>query len=137
MENTTTRLAVRIQTHPPYQVDWSSKTPQKSRCHLQESDILPSDHDAEHLNTYMLSFVMSFIVKKLKSLSDLDQFLPTESFHAQKSEVVPLKLLFRDEKLTDENIHILREYAKEAKLDGSPQIRAIFSCFNFISKIST
>ncbi len=122
IENTTTRLAVRIHNYPPYEIDWNDTSPQRSRCSLGENDILPSDEDARNLNEHMLKFVMSFIVKKLRSLSDLAQFLPSESFPAHKSEIIPLKLLFRDEKSIDENIQILVQYTKDANLDGSPQV---------------
>ena len=57
------------------------------------------------------------------SLSDLAQFVPPDSSPpAQKSEVVPLKLLFRDEKSIDETIQILVHYIKDADLDGTPQV---------------
>ena len=59
MENTTTRLAVRILNYPPYEIDWADNSPQRSRCSLEEKDILPSDEDSQHLNDHMLKFVMS------------------------------------------------------------------------------
>lgn len=124
MENTTSRIAIRIQNYPPYEVDWADNSSQRSRRDLREKDILPNDEDGQILYDHMLKFVMSFTVKKLKSLSDLLQFLPSPSdcSHAHKSEVVPLKLLFMDEKSIDENIQILVQYTKDASLDGSAQV---------------
>lgn len=125
MENTTSRLAVRIQNYPPYAVDWADTSPQRSRSELCEKDILPGDNDGQVLYDHMLRFVMSFIVKKLKSLSDLHQFLTSPAgicSHAHKSEVLPLKLLFMDEKFIDENIRILMQYTRDASLDGSAQV---------------
>ena len=62
-------------------------------------------------------------MKHLESLHDLAQFLPSKSsLPAHKTEVIPLKLLFKDEKFIDENIQILVQYTKDADLDGSPQV---------------
>ena len=41
MENTTTRLAVQIQNHPPSPFSLDDSTPQKSCSELKEEDILP------------------------------------------------------------------------------------------------
>ena len=74
----------------------------------------------------MIKFMISFIVKELVCLSDLSQFVPSDacsSLSVQKSEVVPLKLLFRDEKSIDEIIQILVQYIQDADLDGAPQVR--------------
>ena len=123
MENTTSRLAIQIQNYPPYEVDWADNSAQKARCDLEEKDILPNDEDGQQLYDHMLKFVMSFLVKKLESLSDLCQFLPSAVERSTcKSEIVPLMLLFRDEKSIDENIQILVQYTKDAELDGSPQV---------------
>ena len=45
-----TWLAVRILNYPPYEIDWADNSPQRSRCSLDEKDILPSDEDSQHLN---------------------------------------------------------------------------------------
>ena len=123
MENTTTRLAIRIQNHPPFSFSWDDNTPQKSRSDLKEEDILPNEEDGYHLHQRMISFMMKFLVQELHSLSDLRQFLPTKQQPpVHKSEVMPMKLLFRDEKYTDENIQIMLQLLKDANLDGSPQV---------------
>ena len=113
MENTTSRLAVRVHKYPPFPFQWNDKSPQMSRC----------EADGDCLRDHMLKFMMSFMVKELKSLSDLAQFVPSPTMSpAHKSEILPLKLLFRDEKSIDENIQILVQYIKDASLDGSPQV---------------
>lgn len=124
MENTTSRLAIGIRNFPPFEIDWAEKSPQKNRCNLLETDILPSDDDGIQLHDSIMKFVQSFLVKKLKSLSDLLQFVPSssQSIPAQKSDVVPLQLLFQDEKSIDSNIQILNQFAKDADLDGNPQV---------------
>ena len=55
----------------------------------------------------------------------LKRFLPDEtSLHpVTKSEVVPMKVLFRDEKYVSETIEILLDLAKNAKLTGQSQVR--------------
>ena len=123
MKNTTSRLAVRVRKYPLFKFQWSDTSSQKSRSELDEKDILPSEADGACLHTRMIKFMMSFIVKEFVSLSNLAQFIPSESVSpVQKSEVVPLKLLFRDEKSTDETIQILVRYIKDADLDGTPQV---------------
>ena len=123
MENTTSRLAVRVTKHPPFEFQWSDTSSQQSRSELDETDILPSEADGACLHARMVKFMMSFMVKELVSLSDLAQFVPSDSSPpVQKSEVVPLKLLFRDEKSIDETIQILVHYIKDAHLDGTPQV---------------
>ena len=47
---------------------------------------------------------------------------PDRSSVVHKSRVVPMKLLFKDEKYTDENIQILQEYSRECNLTGSSQV---------------
>ena len=71
----------------------------------------------------MMNFMMEFFVKELKSLSDLCQFLPAKQRPpVHKSVVMPMKLLFQDEKYTDENIQIMLQLVKDANFDGSPQV---------------
>ena len=123
MENTTSQLAVRMYKYPPFPFQWDDKSPQMSRGDLKEKDVLPSEGDGDCLRDHMLKFMMTFIVKEFKSLTDLAHFIPSQSVPpAHKSEVLPLKLLFRDEKSIDENIQILVQYIKDAASDGSPQV---------------
>ena len=123
IENTTTRLAVQIQNHPPFPFPWDDNAPQKSCSELKEENILPNEDNGHHLYQQMMNFMMDLLVNEHKSLSDLCQFLPTKQHPpAHKSVVMPMKLLFRDEKYTDENIQIMLQLLKDANLDGSPQV---------------
>ena len=123
MKNTTSRLAVRIQNYPPFPFQWNDATPQKSRGDLDEKDIVASDEVGVVLRSHMLTFMKTFMVQELISLSDLAQFIPSSPpLPANKSEILPLKLLFRDEKYIDENIQILLQYMKETSSEGSPQV---------------
>jgi hypothetical protein len=96
MENTTSRLAVRIAKLPPFEFQWNDTTSQWPRSELDETDILPSEADGAALYARMIEFMMSFMVKELVSLSDLAQFVTSDTCSSpsvQKSEVIPLKLL--------------------------------------------
>ena len=122
MENTTSRLAVRIKKYPPFNFEWNDMTPQKSRGDLNESDVLASEEDGVRLRSHMLKFMMSFMVKQLISLSDLAKFITSQNPPpVEKSEIIPLKMLFRDEKFIDENIQML-QYMKDAASEGTPQV---------------
>ena len=48
---------------------------------------------------------------------------PNTGPRVKPSVVVPMKILFHDEKYTDENILILQKLAKDAKMTGIPQVR--------------
>ena len=82
--------------------------------------------------------MMKFLVQEFDTFSDLKRFLPDETpLHpATKSEVVPMKVLFRDEKYVSETIEILMDLAKNAKLTGQPQVClyvVIMYCINMFS----
>ena len=57
-------------------------------------------------------------------LAGLTKFLPATDVSSPilKSTVIPQEVLFRDEKYTDENIHILRQYIQDCKFTGRPQV---------------
>lgn len=76
VENTTNRLAVQIQNYPSFPFSWDDNTLQKSRSELKEEEILPNEDDGHHLYQRMMNFMMEFVVKEFKSLSDLRQFVP-------------------------------------------------------------
>ena len=109
---------------PEWEVDWDDTKPQKPRRELQLHDILPSEADGEEFHRRAVHFVMQLLVTEFDSLSNLSRYLPPETlvFPAAKTNVVPMRLLFRDEKYTSENVEILRETAKDANLQGSPQV---------------
>ena len=90
---------------PPFPFSWDDNAPQKSCSALKEENILPNKDDGHHLHHQMMNFLMEFFVNELKGLSDPRQFLPSKQHPpAHKSMVIPMKLLFLDEKYTDENI---------------------------------
>ncbi len=65
-----------------------------------------------------------FLVNEFSSLTHLKQFIP-EDAHSDEGpdEVVPMKVLFKDEKYTAETIDILSQIAEDANLDNvSPQV---------------
>ena len=106
MLNVTSRLAVSLQNLPDWNVDWSDSQPQRSRQSLTISDFLPSLEDARHLKERATAFLMRFLAEEFDSLSDLEPFVPShQSPHpVQKSTVVPMKVLFKDEKYIGETI---------------------------------
>ena len=67
---------------------------------------------------------MQLLVTEFDSLSDLKRHVHPEEplFPATKKNVVPTRLLFRDEKYTSENVEILKETEKGANLYGNPQV---------------
>ena len=127
MRNYTTRLAVKIQHLSPYDFDWSNNLPQRSRESLQEENILADEEDGVVLHKRMVQFMMQFLVTEFSDLQNLSQFSPSLSgpHTVEKSVVVPMKMLFCDEKYTDENILILHQFIEDAALSGHPQV--IFS----------
>ena len=124
MLNATSRLAVDIRHLPDWEVDWDDTKPQRSRKELHLQDVLPSEADGEEFHRRAVHFVMQLLVTEFDSLSDLKRHIPPEEplFPATKTNVVPMRLLFRDEKYTSENVEILKEMAKDANLHGNPQV---------------
>ena len=67
---------------------------------------------------------MEILISEFKSLDDLQSHLPQRgSPHPiWKTVVVPMQILFKDEKLKAETIDILLELMKNAELSGEPQV---------------
>jgi len=124
MLNATSRLAVRIQHLPDWEVDWEDTKPQKSRRELKLHDILPSEADGEEFHQRAVHFVMQLLVTEFDSLADLRKHVSPEeqAFPPIKTDVAPMRILVRDEKYTSENVEILKETAKDANLHGNPQV---------------
>ena len=122
MMNVTTRLAVRICHLPDFPFSWSDTTPQRSQQSLTIEDYLPNEKESSELESTM--YVMGFLVEAFPCLKDLKPFVPTpKPLHPpDKSEVVPMKLLFRDEKYKSETIEILSQLIRDANLSGEPQV---------------
>ena len=123
MLNLTSRLAIQMQNMPGGDVDWADCRPQKRRSSPTCSDFLPDDNDVVHLHKRAVQLIMEVLVAKFKSLNNLQPHLPQrESPHPiQKTVVVPMQILFKDEKFKAETIQILSDLMKDAGLSGEPQ----------------
>ena len=123
MLNVTSRLASEMR-HVPEDVDWADSSPQGSRTHLTAADILPDVDDTSVLRKRALLYLQHFIVTEFSALSELHQVLP--ALHpcggVTKTNVVPMKILFRDEKYAAENVEILHDLVKNAALIGTNQV---------------
>ena len=124
MCNTTTRLAIGIDHLPSYDFSWEDCTPQKMRNDLTLDEIFPIVDDGRVLFERAVQYTAQVLVKEFPTFSNLRQFVvsPDRSSAMHKSRVIPMKLLFKDEKYTDDNIQILQQYSRECNLTGSPQV---------------
>ena len=121
MMNVTTRLAVRIRFLPEFPFSWSDTSPQKSRQSLTIEDYLPSASESQQLEERATHSMMGFLVETFACLQDLQSFVPVmEPLH--QPQVVPMKLLFRDEKYKSEIIQILSQLIQDANLSGEAQV---------------
>ena len=111
-----------IKNLPQYEFDWDDHTPQCPVQTLSEEDILPSENDGVILYNRMVAYVRNFLIDTLDSLEHLRSSNHSPATRVQKSVVIPMKLLFRDEKYTDENIMILHQLISDAKLIGTHQV---------------
>ena len=68
--------------------------------------------------------MMGFLVKTFACFKDLAEFVPKpKTAHpAMKSEIVPMKILFKDEKYKSETIDILSHLMSDANLSGNHQV---------------
>ena len=127
MLNITARLAVNIRHLPDEQIDWSDDKPQRSMESLTISDFMLSESDAEEMSARATRYIMRFLVSNFSTFSDLKKFVPDEApLHpVVKTEVIPMKILFRDEKYISDTIEILSKLVEDAKLCGEPQVSTI------------
>ena len=118
MMNVTTRLAVRIRFLPDFPFSWSDTSPQKSHQSLTVEDYLPDASESHQLEERATHYMMGFLVEAFTCLHDLQPFVPAmESLHQpQKSQVIPMKLLFRDEKYKSETIQILSQLIRDPQV---------------------
>ena len=100
-------------------------SPQGSRSQLTVAGILSDADDSMVLTKQALVFLQHFITSQFDDVHDLQPFLPgthtPES--VEKTEVVPMRLVFRDEKYVTENVAILRDLARDANLTGHHHVR--------------
>ena len=124
MLNITSRIAIKIRHLPNWEFDWSNITPQRSRTSLTVIDFLMSEADAAEIHKRAVRYMMQYMVSAFATFSDLKQFVTDEvpSHPVVKTEIVPMKVLFRDEKYVSETIEILTDIAKDALLTGQPQV---------------
>ena len=74
--NVTSRLAIRLQNLPDWNVDWADLQAQRSRHSLI---ILSFRLEyARHLKERATAFLMRFLAEKFDSLSDLKRFVPEQ-----------------------------------------------------------
>ena len=124
MMNITSRLAIRIQHLPDWPVDWSDVTPVGSRLSLSLVDFMPTEEDAGYLQKRATGFMMRFLVREFSDLKDLARYAPDEEqvHTVDKSEVVPMMVLFKDEKFVSETIDIMAQLIEDAHLSGNPEV---------------
>lgn len=131
MMNVTSQLAIRIKYIPDFKFSWSDKTPQQSRQSITTEDVSPSQSDAQVLKQHAVWFIMEFLVKTFSNFRDLEEFIPpVEPIHpVQMSEVVPMKMLPKDEKYKTETIDILTQLYSDAALSGDHQVSIMLPSF--------
>ena len=124
MLNVIARLAVEIHHLPEWEVDWSDTRPQRSRQSLTISDFLPSEEDAGKLRERAMQYIMEFLVNEFSSLAHLKRHVPSQQpLHpVQKTRVVPMSILFRDEVKKSKTVDILSQYIADAQLSGDHQV---------------
>ena len=125
MMNVTARLATKIRYLPDFPFEWTDTQPQLSRQSITVDLYLPDKEDATRLQEHGVHYLMEFLVEHFTDLAHMKEYIPpVEPLHPpQKSEVVPMKLLFKDEKLKTDTIDILSQLITDANLDGTPQVR--------------
>ena len=124
MLNVTARLAVKVQNLPDWDVDWNDNIPQRPRNSLTCEHFLPSIDDTDALHQAAVQYMMEVLVEKFDCLAHLKPLVPCrQSPHPVKQRtVVPMSILFKDEKYKAETVEIIRELMADAKLSGDPQV---------------
>ena len=123
MANLTSRLAISIRYLPNFDFNWTDSAPQQPRSSLTIDDFLPSETDAAILKEQSVCYMMRFLVETFTSLKDLTKPSPkVEPLHS-KSQVTPMKILFKDEKYKSATIEILSQLLQDANLSGNEQVK--------------
>lgn len=127
MLNVTSRLAVRLRHFPDWDFDWSDNTPQQKRESLELEDFLPDEEDGLHIQMRAVEYTMRFFANEFTSLERLRKYAPAhQQLHpVEKTEVVPQKVLFKDEKYIHETIEILAQLIDDVNLNGDPQVNGM------------
>ena len=126
MLNKTSRLAIDIRYIPDH-VNWSDRNPQGTRSELTAADILPGPDDAAILQKRALTYLQHFLVSEFADLLELRPFLPElhPTDPVKKSEIIPMRILYKDEKYIAENVSILLDLVRDANLIGNHRIYAV------------
>ena len=124
MLNMTARLAVEIQNLPNWTIDWTDNTPQRDPATMTISDLLPNERDGQELHKQAVQHIMCFLVEEFSSVTYLAALIsPEDTPHKIcKSTIVPMKVLFKDEKYKSETVDILDKLAVDAQLTGKPEV---------------
>ena len=105
---------MRMGNLPDWPFNWNDNKPQCPIDSLTISDFLPSEEDATNLKSRAISYMKGFLVSEFSSLADLKVFVASsaQSQQSDPSDVVPMKVLFKDEKFTNETIDILSQLVR-------------------------
>ena len=111
--NVTTRIAVKITNLPPFDFDfdWADTAPQRPASSLVIEDFLPSSSDGKHLHERAVEYVAKFLVRQFSALKGLQKLCvqQTPAGDPQKTTIIPMAVMHRDEKYTEETIRILQD----------------------------
>ena len=123
MVNVTSRIAVSIRYLPEEAPEYT--TPQGVRNRLDPFDLLPSPEDGIVMEERAVNFISRYLVTHFDSLANLQSFAPKESYPHPviKSEVVPMKILEKDEKYIHQTVDILERLAEDATLSGKSEVK--------------
>lgn len=121
MSNLTSRLAINIRYLPDFDFSWADTAPQRPRSSLTIDDFVPSEADAGILKERSIVYTMKFLTETFDSLKDLSKLVPPirPPHPVAKTEVVPMKILFKDEKYKSATIEILTQLLIDAGLSGN------------------
>ena len=124
MLNLTARIAVEIKNLPDWDVDWNDRAPQQDLHTLTISDLLPGEVDGIELKKRATLHIMHTLVEEFTALTYLQALLPSlpERVGRGRSNVVPMKILFKDEKYKSETIEILSQLTEDAELSGKAEV---------------
>ena len=129
MSNLTSRLAINIRYLPDFSFSWSDCTPQQPRSSLTISDFLPSEVDAAILKERATQYMMTFLVDTFTDLKPLSKLIPP-THPITRSHIVPMKILFLDEKYKSVTLDILSQLLVDAGLSGDQQVCIMLLCMH-------
>lgn len=73
-----------------------------------------------------VEYVMHFLPAHFTALRDLQHTVKPPSCHSlKKSKIIPMTLLQRDEKYTDNTIKILHDFKSDCNLTGTHQVHVV------------